>query len=139
MSKPLRNPKHEKFARAIVFDGKDPAEAYVDAGFERDRANHWRLFRNPLVKARIDELTAERELAARAARTPIADVLIELEKHGCERVADFYENEPAGALVVRDLRAVKVEIARALLNSLHDGFGISWDSPAILESKVLPG
>jgi phage terminase small subunit len=126
MSKPLRNPKHEKFAQAII-DGTDLAQAYVDAGFQRNRANHNRLVRDPRIKARIAELTDERETAARAARTPIADVLIELEKHGCERVADFYENEPAGALVVRDLRAVKVEIALALLNALHESFGISWD------------
>jgi hypothetical protein len=53
-------------------------------------------------------------------------VLVELEKHGIERVADFYQSGPAGGLVARDLRAVKAEIALALLNSLHEGFGISW-------------
>lgn len=126
MNKPLRNPKHEKFARAIV-DGKDPADAYVDAGFERDRANHWKLLRNPLVEARVAELKQERERAARAARVPIADVLMELARHGIDRVTDFYQPEPAGGLVVRDLGAVKVEVALALLNSLHDGFGICWD------------
>jgi hypothetical protein len=126
MSKPLRNPKHEKFARAIVFDGKEPPEAHVIAGFQKDRANHWKLLRNPLVEARIVELTAERELAARAARTPAADVLAEFEKHGVERLADLYEPGPAGVFVVRDLAAVKVEVALALLNSLHEGFGIAW-------------
>ena len=118
----LHNPKHERFARAIVIDGKDPAEAYVDAGFKRDRANHWKLLRNARVKARIVELTA-----ACVARTPVADVLVELEKHGFERVADFYQTGPAGKFVVRDLRTVKREIALALLNSLHEGFGISWN------------
>jgi hypothetical protein len=44
-------------------------------------------------------------------------------------VADFYQAGPAGGLVIRDLGAVKVEIALALLNSLHDGFGIRWDPP----------
>lgn len=126
MGKPPRNPKHEKFARAIV-DGMDAADAYVDAGFERDRANHWKLLRKPDVQARIAELTAERELAARVARTPVEDVLIELKEHGLERVADFYQTGPAGGLVVRDLGAVKVEVALALLNSLHEGFGIRWD------------
>ena len=66
--KPLRNPKYERFARAIVFDGKEPGDAYVAAGFERNRANHNRLMRDPRVKARIAELSQERELAARAAR-----------------------------------------------------------------------
>jgi hypothetical protein len=124
MNKPLRNPKHEKFARAIVIDGKEPADAYTDAGFQRDRANHWKLLRNSRVKARIAELTA-----SCAAGTPAADVLIELEKHGFERVADFYQTKASGGLAVRDLRAVKREIAMALLVSLHDGFGIGWDQP----------
>jgi hypothetical protein len=124
MSKPLRNPKYERFARAVV-DGTDLAQAYVDAGFMRNRANHNRLVRDPRVKARIAELTEERELAARAARAPVEDVLTELQKHGIERVADLFE--PAGGRVARDLRSIKAEIALALLNSLHDGFGIHWD------------
>ena len=128
MSKHLRNPKHEKFARAIV-DGTDLAQAYVDAGFERNRANHNRLVRDPRVKARIAELREERETAKRAAQTPASEVLIELEQHGIERVADFYQFEPTGGLVVRDLRTVKTEIALALLNTLHDGFGIIWERP----------
>jgi hypothetical protein len=127
MSKRLRNPKHEKFARAIVFDGKDPADAYVDAGFMRNRANHNRLVRDPRVKARIAELREERETSARAARAPVEDVLTELQKHGIERVADFYQTGPAGGLIIRDLRVVKAEIALAILNSLHEGFGIQWD------------
>jgi hypothetical protein len=135
MSRPLRNPKYERFVRAIIIDGKEPGEAYVDAGFERHRANHNRLMHDPRIKARIDELRQERETAARAARTPAADVLIELATHGFERMADFYRAEPAGGLVVRDLRAVKAEIALALLNSLHEGFGISWDQSAILAAK----
>jgi hypothetical protein len=126
MSKPLRNPKHERFARAVV-DGTDLPQAYVDAGFQRNRANHNRLVRDPRVKARIAELREERELAARAARAPVEDVLTELQKHGIERVADFYQFEPAGGRVVRDLRSVKTEIALALLNSLHEGFGIQCD------------
>jgi hypothetical protein len=125
MSKQLRNPKYERFARAVV-DGTDLAQAYVNAGFARNRANHNRLVRDPRVMARIAALKEERELAARAARTPVSEVLVELEKHGIERVADFYQTGPAGGLVARDLRAVKAEIALALLNSLHEGFGISW-------------
>jgi hypothetical protein len=123
----LRNPKRERFARAIVFDGKHPAEAYVDAGFTKNRANHWKLLRHPLVKVRIAELTEEREMTPRAARTPVTEVLIEFEKHGVERLADFYHDGAAGALVVRDLRAVREDIALSLLNALHEGFGIAWD------------
>jgi hypothetical protein len=132
MGKRLRNPKYERFARAIVFDCKEPAEAYVAAGFERNRANHNRLMRDPRVKTRIAELRQERELAARAARAPVADVLIEFEKHGIGRLADFFESGTDGGLAVRDLRAVNAEYALALLNSLHEGFGITWDQSAIL-------
>jgi len=128
MSKPLRNLKFERFAQAIV-DGTDLPQAYVDAGYQRNRANHNRLVRDPRIKARIAELTQERELVARAARAPIHDVLVEFQKHGVERVADFYQTEPAGGLVIRDLRAVKTEIALALLNGLHDSFGITWTQP----------
>jgi hypothetical protein len=131
MSKPLRNPKHEKFARAIVIDGKEPADAYVDAGFQRDRANHWKLLRNSRVQTRITELKEDLDLAARAARAPVADVLSELKNHGVERVADLYEVGACGH-VVRDLRAVKTEIALALLGALHDGFGISYADLAAL-------
>ncbi len=45
MGKPLRNPKHEKFVRLIVIEGKDSAEAHVEAGFTPHRANHFRLMR----------------------------------------------------------------------------------------------
>jgi hypothetical protein len=85
--------------------------------------------RNPRIKGRIAELTQEHELMARVARTPVAEILVELEKHGLERVVDFYQDGPAGGLVIRDLRGIPVEIALALLNSLHDGFGISWEKP----------
>lgn len=125
MSKPLRNLKHERFARAVV-DGTDLAQAYVDAGFQWNRANHNRLVRDPRVKARIVELREQRETAVRAARAPHEDVLTELRNHGIERLADLYQTGPAGGLTIRDLRAVKTEIALALLNGLHDGFGIAW-------------
>jgi hypothetical protein len=127
MGKWLRNPKHERFARAIVFDGTHPAQAYIDAGFEPNRANHNRLIRHPDVKARIADLTRERETAARAARTPIAEVLAELGRCGLDRVADFFESGPDGELVVRDVKMVRVEVALALLNALHDGVGMNWD------------
>jgi hypothetical protein len=126
----LRNPKHEGFCRAIVFRGKDLAEAYVDAGFDPNSItykNHNRLRRRPDVEVRIRELTQERELAARAARTPIADVLAELATHGIDRVADFFQPDAGGNLVVRDLSIVRAQVALSLLNALHDGTGLIWD------------
>ncbi len=129
MGKPLRNPKHEKFVRLIVIEGKDSAEAHVEAGFTPHRANHFRLMRDPRIKERIAELTEERELMARVGRTPAPDVINKLEEHGIERVADFYQAGPSGGLAVRDLRSVPVEVALALLNALHDGFAIGWKHP----------
>jgi hypothetical protein len=58
-------------------------------------------------------------------RTSVTEVLFELEKHGIERVSDFYEVSASGP-VVRNLRAVKPEIAAALLEALLDGFGFDW-------------
>jgi hypothetical protein len=130
MTKPLRNPKHEKFVRLLVIEGKDSAAAHVEAGFTPHRANHFRLMRDPRIKERIAELTEERELLARVGRTPASDVINKLEEHGIERVADFYQTGRSGSLVVRDLRSIPVEVALALLNSLHDGFAIGWKDPA---------
>jgi phage terminase small subunit len=54
----LKNPRHEKFAQAVV-EGKSAAEAYADAGFKPQRQNAARLMTNDDVVARIKELQAE--------------------------------------------------------------------------------
>jgi hypothetical protein len=69
------------------------------------------------------------------ALTPVADVLGELEQHGIERLSDFFQSDAAGGLAVRDLRAVHAGVALAFLTSLHEGFGVSWEQPAILAAK----
>jgi hypothetical protein len=120
-SRPLRNWKHEKFARLVV-EGTEPAEAYVLAGFQRHRANHHRLRHR--VKDRIDVLRRERETAALAARVPISQVIEELDRRGLARIEDFFERNAAGILSVRNLEKVPVEIALALLKALGEGFGI---------------
>jgi hypothetical protein len=91
--------------------------ALVGGGFERNRASQNRLFRNPRVKARIAELTEERETAARGAISGVGSAQC-ARKHGIERVADFYQFEPAGELVVRDLRAVAVSL---IVAEFHTG------------------
>jgi hypothetical protein len=62
------------------------------------------------------------------------DVLSELGRCGFDRLGDFFDSIPDG-MVVRDLRAVPVEIALALLVALHDGFGI--EAPSGVVSNVL--
>lgn len=54
----LKNPRHEKFAQAVV-EGKSAAEAYADAGFKPQRQNAARLMSNDDVVARVKELQAE--------------------------------------------------------------------------------
>jgi phage terminase small subunit len=120
----LKNWKHERFACQIA-EGTNPADAYVIAGFQRNRANHFRLMRQPRVAARIAELKRDREAAARAARVPIDQVLAELNKRGLDGVADFFERNAAGILSVRDLQGVPVEVSIALLKLLREGFGIN--------------
>jgi hypothetical protein len=122
----IRNPKQERFAEEIA-DGVDPATAYVNAGFERSRANHWRLMREPKVAARIEALKHKREQNARAAMMSIDDVLEALRQCGVTTVGDFFERDCAGRLRVRNLQSVSVVAATALLRYLRDGLAITSD------------
>ncbi|MDH6259043.1 terminase small subunit [Bradyrhizobium sp. BR13661] len=122
----LRNPNHERFCRAIVLDGEEARQAYVTAGYEANRANHNKLLNRRDVSARIEELTRERDLAARAARQPMADVLSEFASHGIDRLTDLFETVD-GAIAIRDLRGLRPETLLAFLGALHDGAGIAWE------------
>jgi hypothetical protein len=122
-SRPLRNWKHENFARLVV-GGTEPADAYVLAGFERHRANHNRLMRQPRVKDRIEALRRDREMAARAARVPISWVLEEFARRGLVLVEDFFERNAGGVFGVRNLETVPVEVSIAFLKALGEGLGI---------------
>lgn len=126
--KPLRNRKHEKFAQEIVA-GTTPVQAYVIAGYEPHRANHNRLMRNPLIASRIEHLKQEREIAARAARIPVDQMLDSLDQRGIVRLDDFFDRNAAGILSVRDRQEVPVEIAIALLGFLRESFGIKSPLP----------
>ena len=52
------NPRHEAFARGLVA-GKTADQAYVDAGYKRDRRNAARLTTNDDIASRVGELQAE--------------------------------------------------------------------------------
>jgi phage terminase small subunit len=58
MSGPLKNPRHERFAQAIV-KGMTLPDAYAAAGYIRNEKNAARLMKNEGVAARIAELQAE--------------------------------------------------------------------------------
>lgn len=122
-SGPLKNWKHEEFAR-LVAAGTEPQQAYTVAGFTPNRANHNRLIRHPPVKARIEVLRCERETAARAARVPISQVIEELDRRGIVRIEDLFERNAAGIVAVRNLEMVPVEVSLAFLKALGEGFGI---------------
>jgi hypothetical protein len=124
---PLRNPKHENFARHVAA-GVALAEAFVLAGYEPSSAegrNHNRLSKRPDVAARIEDIKREREAIARAARVPIDQVLGTLAARGVDRIEDFFDRNAAGVLTFRpDLQNLPVEISIALLRCLHEGLGI---------------
>lgn len=68
-SEPLE-PKREKFVRGL-FEGLEPNQAYVQAGYKRPRGNAWRMYREPEVQARLEYLRREldqMEMANRAYR-----------------------------------------------------------------------
>lgn len=63
----LENPRHEAFAQGL-FNDLSADEAYVKAGFKRNRGNASRLKANESVAARVAELqalTAERAIVDR--------------------------------------------------------------------------
>ena len=122
-SRPFKNWMWEKFA-VLVVAGTEPREAYTLAGFVPNRANHNRLMRQPAMKARIAVLRRERELAARAARVPLDQVLGELDCRGIMRIEDLFERNAAGIVAVRNLEMVPVEVSLAFMKALGEGFGI---------------
>jgi hypothetical protein len=127
MGRFLRNAKHEKFCRAIIFERQHPRDAYVTAGFELSRVNYKRLLRRRDVRIRIDELTQEREMSIRAAIMPIAEVLAELESHGIRQLGDFFEMRTANVLATRDLRTIRIEAILALIRALQEGSGMAME------------
>ena len=55
----LANPRHERFAQAL-HDGKTADEAYIIAGFQKNRHNASRLKTNETIRKRVDELLEEK-------------------------------------------------------------------------------
>jgi hypothetical protein len=125
----LHNRRREIFAQLIA-DGTELRKAFGLAGFtSAEYRNYNRLMRHPDVAARIDELKRAREDAARAAQAPAAQVLAELGSHGVDRIADLFEADAGGALRVRDLRAVRVEVALAFVRLAGEALGLAGLPP----------
>jgi phage terminase small subunit len=86
---PLKNAKHEAFARAIV-EGRTNADAYGVSGYKvtpaAAAANGSRLLKNAKVSTRIAELKAA---AAEKTAISAARVIEELAKIGFANMADY--------------------------------------------------
>lgn len=72
---PLRNPRHEAFARAL-FENKSADEAYMTAGYSENRGNAARLKAKESIQSRVAELQAA---AAKASEVTVQSLLNELE------------------------------------------------------------
>jgi phage terminase small subunit len=57
----LENPKHERFAQELA-KGKTADEAYVIAGYKRNRGNASTLKQDQSILARVTDLLSEREV-----------------------------------------------------------------------------
>jgi hypothetical protein len=73
---PLRNPRHEAFARAL-FENKSADESYVIAGYSENRGNATRLKAKESIQLRVAELQAE---AQRKSEVTVESLLSELEE-----------------------------------------------------------
>jgi phage terminase small subunit len=71
----LNNARHEKFCLALL-EGKSADEAFVIAGYKKNRGNASRLKANENVLARLTELQAA---AAKASEVTVESLLAELE------------------------------------------------------------
>jgi hypothetical protein len=76
MSRPLRNPRHEKFVQ-LLLKGKSAVDAHEEAGFIRDDGNAARLKANPNVAKRLAELQAE---IAETTKVTTEGLIAELEE-----------------------------------------------------------
>jgi hypothetical protein len=70
----LNNARHEAFARAL-FEGESADEAFVTAGYKKNRGNASRLKANESVSRRLAELQAQ---AAKSAKITIESICEEL-------------------------------------------------------------
>jgi hypothetical protein len=135
---PLNNARHEAFVRGLL-ENLSADEAFVKAGFKRNRGNASRLKSNENISRRLSELQAE---AAANAEVTVASICKELD--AANEVAR-QKGQAAAMVSAATLRAklsglmvekmeittndrldrcgdTAAELADALLNRLVDGF-----------------
>ena len=127
---PLNNARHEAFCRAL-FEGKSADEAFVIAGYKRNRGNASRLKANESVSRRLAELQHE---AAKSAKITIESICEELS----EATAVAKSKGQAQAMV--SASALRAKLAGLMTERIEIGAPGAFDgltSTAAIVDRVL--
>jgi hypothetical protein len=126
----LTNPRHERFAQAL-FEGKSADEAFVIAGYKRNRGNASRLKANENVSRRLADLQAQ---AAKSVKITIESICEELS----EATAVAKSKGQAQAMV--SASALRAKLAGLMVERVEVGAPGDFDnltSTASIVDKVL--
>lgn len=122
MPGPLKNTRHEAFARALA-KGMAASAAYESSGYKPDDGHASRLAGNGKVMARVNELLGN---AAKRAEVTIAKVIEELARLGFANMLDYVRVGSDGDAYV-DLSTLTREQAAAIqevtVEDFKDGRG----------------
>lgn len=124
----LNNVRHEQFCQRVA-NGENYRKVHLALGYSSNQAHAWALKSLPHVKARIEGLKAEKEVARRqaeefaASETGInkARILRELGKIGFANMEDYTRLE--GTIRVVDLRKTTREQLAAIVELVDKGDG----------------
>ncbi len=114
---PLRNQRHEAFARGL-FEGLSSDEAFVKAGYSRNSGNASRLKGNESVLARLSELQAE---AATNSRVTVESICKELD------AANAVAKERGQAAAMVSASALRAKLAGLMVERVEVGNPGSFD------------
>lgn len=148
----LSNPQWEQFAQKLV-KGTPARVAYREVGYKGDGHNASALVSKPAIAARVEELSSRvmrleeesMEQAIQRAALTKYDVLMELKSMAFGNIADFFEKDAKGKVVLRDgwpvldmsradehqLKAVK----EIVVEEYTDGFG--EDAREVKKTRVI--
>lgn len=148
----LSNPQWEQFAQKLV-KGTPARVAYREVGYKGDGHNASALVSKPAIAARVEELSSRvmrleeesMEQAIQRAALTKYDVLMELKSMAFGNIADFFEKDAKGEVVLRDgwpvldmscadehqLKAVK----EIVVEEYTDGFG--EDAREVKKTRVI--
>jgi len=136
----LPNPRHELFS-ALLAEGKNAAEAHELAGYRRNRHNAWVLTQRENIKARVNELLAERQAQnAQATAKAVEElaltqewVLAEL-KRNAEQAAKLKQYGPSNRALELLGKQLGMFIDRAQISQSNEFAGLTAEQ--MLEELV---